>query len=132
MGRGGELLYKNLLGGGGAEGRQFLKKICIKLDLICFKRGSILGEDASDQVRLTCSYNAIGNRSLHLNLQIAQGALLTREPWTACIHLDARQLHRFPVWLREYLFVTNCYAEHVLGGDQNLADLDSGPFSSGG
>ena len=82
-------------------------------------------------MHLTCSYNAIGNRSLDLYLQIAKGALLTQGPRTARVHLDFRQLHRFSVWLREY-FVPNGYAVHVPGGDQNLADLYSGPFSSRG
>jgi len=79
----------------------------------------------------TFSYNAFGNRSLHLYPQIAEGALLSCVPRTACINFDFRQLHRFLVWLREY-FIPNSYAVHVPGGDQNLADLYSGPFSSKG
>ena len=82
------------------------------------------------KTHLTCFYTV--NRSLDLYLQIAKGALLTLIPGTSSEHLDVGLCHRFRVWRREYVFGPNSYAVHELGGDQTLADLYSGPFSSEG
>ena len=82
------------------------------------------------KAHLTCFYTV--NRSLDLYLQIAKGALLTLIPGASSEHLDIGLGHRFCVWRSEYLFGPNCYAVHVLGGDQTLADFNSGPFSSKG
>ena len=82
------------------------------------------------KMHLTCLYTV--NRSLDLYLQIAKGALLTLIPGASSEHLDIGLGHRFCVWSREYLFGPNGYAVHVLGGDQTLADLYPGPFSSNG
>ena len=79
----------------------------------------------------TC-WHTVNRSFLDLYFQIPQGALLTWRPRVSSEDFHVRQLHGFCVGLREYFFVPNGYAENVLGGDQTLFHLYSGPGSNRG